>query len=38
MEREFEKKVWIDGYIVSLLTAIWVVSSVVTVAQSGLIA
>lgn len=38
MEQEFRKKGWVSGYTIVLLTAIWVVSSVLTVAQSGLVA
>jgi hypothetical protein len=38
MEKEFDKKAWTNGYVVTLLTAIWVASSVVTLAQSGLVA
>lgn len=38
MEKEFDKKGWASGTTVVLLTAIWVVSAVMTVAQSGLVA
>lgn len=38
MEKEFETKTRVNGYVVTLLTAIWVASSVITLAQSGLVA
>jgi hypothetical protein len=38
MEKEFDKKGWASGTVVALMTAVWVVSSVFSVAQSGLVA
>ena len=38
MEKEFDKKGWANGYTIVLMTAIWVATSVMTVAQSGLVA
>jgi hypothetical protein len=38
MEKEFDKKGWVNGYAIALMTAAWVMASVLDVAQSGLVA
>jgi hypothetical protein len=38
MEKEFDKKGWANGYAIALMTAVWVMSAVLDVAQSGLAA
>ena len=38
MGKEFDKKGWASGFTVAVFTAIWVASSVITLAQSGLVA
>jgi hypothetical protein len=38
MNKEFSKQGWISGTAIAFITAVWVISAVVSVAQSGLVA
>lgn len=38
MNKEFSKQGWISGTAIAFITAVWVLSAVVSVAQSGLVA
>jgi hypothetical protein len=38
MNKEFSKQGWVNGAAIAFITAVWVISAVVSVAQSGMVA